>query len=307
MIFNTKCQQLVDKGVLISPAEHNIQPFIISNSWITKKPSSANKPFKQCSLHNVRLIVGFDPINKFLWDPPGKVTTRDAIYTNLAKWKVMAELDFSDFYHQIKFKTESLENKRKLGYLCIRTALRTLAFTQAPMGLLSMDVFQDKLTDRLFGDLVLKGKLCKRADNIYFGRHTLSDLTTTSEIVEIVDTSDLRIKHSKIKIHITSADILGLLWEKGTLVPSRQKLDLLAHCYKPITVKGLHSFLGAVLFNQICLNRAKLAAASCLLNQETPFTRVGKENIVWTHALTQSFWDIQHILNNPLTVAVPRE
>ena len=42
------------------------------------------------------------------------------------------------------------------------------------MGLLGMDVFQDKLTD-LFGVLVLAGKLCKIADNIYLGGNTLID------------------------------------------------------------------------------------------------------------------------------------
>lgn len=34
------------------------------------------------------------------------------------------------------------------------------------MGLLGMDVYQDELTDRLFRDLVISGKLCKIADNV---------------------------------------------------------------------------------------------------------------------------------------------
>ena len=67
-----------------------------------------------------------------------------------------------------------IKRSSKLGYLCVHTAYGTLAYTWAPMGLLGMDVFQDKLTD-LFGVLVLAGKLCKIADNIYLGGNTLID------------------------------------------------------------------------------------------------------------------------------------
>ena len=49
------------------------------------------------------------------------------------------------------------------------------------MGLLGMDVFQDELTDRLFGDLVLSGKLCKIESNIYFRAETVSDLSAISK------------------------------------------------------------------------------------------------------------------------------
>ena len=60
------------------------------------------------------------------------------------------------------------------------------------MGLLGMDVFQDELTDRLFGDLVLSGKLCKIENNIYFRAETVSDLSAIfKEIIKRVHISDL--------------------------------------------------------------------------------------------------------------------
>ena len=140
-----------------------------------------------------------------------------------------------------------------------------------------MDVFQDKLTDRLFGDLVLKGKICKIADNIYFKqRHTI--ISHYNLLRNPQDSGYIRPKNKtqQDKIHIQSANILGLLWERGTLTPSRHKLDPLAHCDKPNIVKGLCSFLGAVRFNQLCLNRTKLAAATHLLDQEATFHQIRK-------------------------------
>ena len=56
----------MEKGVLINPMDHDIQPIIINNSWIVKKNSSTHKSFDKCTEKDVRLVVGFDPINKFL-------------------------------------------------------------------------------------------------------------------------------------------------------------------------------------------------------------------------------------------------
>ena len=95
-------------------------------------------------MKDTRLVVGLDPLNKFLADPPGKVTKTEAIYAALANWEFMGELDFSDFYFQIKFRSNTDADRQKLGYLCIRTATGTMCFSSATMGLLGMDVFQDE-------------------------------------------------------------------------------------------------------------------------------------------------------------------
>ena len=150
MLYNMKCQQLKDKDVLICPTDIGIQPVIINNSWITWKPSASRKPLEQCTVNDVHLVMGFNLVNKYLQDPPDKVTTHAAIYSNLAKWWVMGKLNFSDIYHQIKFKTNMYWDKCKLGYKCIHTVPGTLAYSCAPMGLLEMDIFQDELMDLLF-------------------------------------------------------------------------------------------------------------------------------------------------------------
>ena len=51
------------------------------------------------------------------------------------------------------------KDKYKLGHLCICTAEGTMCYARAPQGLLGMDVYQDELTDRIFGNLLLDGKL----------------------------------------------------------------------------------------------------------------------------------------------------
>ena len=195
-----------------------------------------------------------DPLNKFLHDHPGKVTKSDAVYSALAKWKYLGEIDFSDIYFKIKFRDATDRDKEKVGYLCIRTAYGTLCFARATIGLLGRDVYQDKLTDRLFGDLVLAGSVMKIADNVYFGPDSLADLQQLfNTILQRCCTSDLWLKASKVRPNVQQADILGLCLSRGKLSPSRHKLDPLADTEPPKTVSALRSWLGAVCFNEICL------------------------------------------------------
>ena len=307
LLFTQKCQQLRQQGVLLDPAEEGIQPIMTHNSWIIKKPSAATIPWDKCTVKDVRMVVGLDPLNKFLMDPPGKITKTESIYTAMANWEYMGELDFSDFYFQIKFRTDTDADKQKLGYLCIRSAMGTLCFSTATQGLLGMDVYQDELTDKLFGDLVLSGNLIKLADNVYFGANSLQDFQQLFEtILHRCDAANLRLKPNKLKLNVQSADILGLHWHRGALSPSHHKLDPLSVCEPPKTVSSLRSWLGSVRFNEVCLPGAKLASFSRLLDEQIPASRSGKEEIIWTGDLLNSFKQIQNILNHPLSVTIPR-
>ena len=175
------------------------------------------------------------------------------------------------------------------------------------MGLLGSDKHQDALTDKMFGDLVIKGKLCKIADNLYFGAQTIQELQVLfEEILTRCEKACVRIKPSKVKMNIKSAEILGLHWQEGKLSPSPHKLDPLAACDPPKTVRALRSFLGGVRFAEICLKGPQLAAASQLLDKNIPAERSGKELITWSPDLLQAFQAIQNILKDPLKVTIPR-
>ena len=74
----------------------------------------------------------------------------------------------------------------------------------------------------------------KLADNVYFGAKDLPSFAKLfSTILSRIHTADLRIKPSKLRLNIQSADILGLHWSKGKLSPSLHKLDPLAVCEPP--------------------------------------------------------------------------
>ena len=89
LLFNQKCRQLESQGVLLDPMANDIQAVMSHNSWVVTKPSSASIPWDKCKVKDVSLVVGLDPLNKFLMDPPGKVTKTESIYPALANWESM--------------------------------------------------------------------------------------------------------------------------------------------------------------------------------------------------------------------------
>ena len=307
-LYNKKIITMFQKGVLIDPFQLGIQPKIVNDSWVVKKQSSAHKSWEECDEKDVRVVTGFDPVNKYLSPVPSKATDPMSIYSNLANWQYLGELDFKDFHWQLPFGLETMKEKRQLEYLCVRTVSGTMAYARGPNGLLGMDAYSDELTDRLMGDLVLKGKVAKLADNVYLGGKTMNELHEVfHEILKRCKNANLRMKPEKIRINIASADILGLHWNRGTLSPSTHKLDPLSVCQTPSTVKGLRSYLGAVRFNEICLNSKDLANATEKLDALIPATKAGKEKIIWNDELSDAFKAVQEICKQPQTIYVPKK
>ena len=107
LLFGQKCVEMQEQGVLADPAELGVQPILINNSWIVKKnnPETVKKPIQQCSAKDVRTVVGFDNLNKWLQEQPGEVTKPEQIYGAIANWRYMGEMDMKDSYHNIPFDT----------------------------------------------------------------------------------------------------------------------------------------------------------------------------------------------------------
>ena len=60
------------KGVLVDPYELGIQPAIVNDAWVVKKQGSAHLKWEECQEKDVRMVTGFDPVNKYLSQIPSK-------------------------------------------------------------------------------------------------------------------------------------------------------------------------------------------------------------------------------------------
>jgi hypothetical protein len=98
-------------------------------------------------------------------------------------------------------------------------------------------------------------------------------------IISRIHEADLRLKPPKINLNVKSADTLGLNWEARKLSPTSHRPEVFAQCKAPRTVKALWSFIGGIRFQEIGLPGLKLALATCLLDEQIPADRSGKELI----------------------------
>ena len=98
---------------------------------------------------------------------------------------------------------------------------------------------------------------------------------------------------------------MGWHWKEGSLSPLVDKINPLAVCEKPETVKGLRSFLGGMRFHKRCLRG--LDNVSQPLDEACPNTKDGKDKIVWTSEMDTAFLECQKIMKDPKTIIIPRK
>ena len=129
-----------------------------------------------------------------------------------------------------------------------------MVYTRAPQGLPGVSEYEEELTDTVFGDMVTEGKMAKWADNIYVGgEDEKSFLENIKEVCSRMKICHLRAAPRKTIIAIKETTIMGWHWKEGLLSPLVHRINPLAVCEKPETVKGLRSFLGGMRFHKRCL------------------------------------------------------
>ena len=57
---------MISKGVLVDPYHLGLQPALVNDSWVVKKPAFSHLPWDKCEEKHVRFVTAFDPLNKFL-------------------------------------------------------------------------------------------------------------------------------------------------------------------------------------------------------------------------------------------------
>lgn len=135
-LFYTKCLEMKRDGVLVFPEEIGVTPQFINNSWLVLKPTDKPKSFNQCTPDEVRVVVGYNALNRFVLEKPSKITKSEKVFADLARWKVIGQMDIKDCFWQILWKSDTAQDKHKQGYLCVLTPLGTMVYTHAPQGLL---------------------------------------------------------------------------------------------------------------------------------------------------------------------------
>lgn len=115
------------------------------------------------------------------------------------------------------------------------------------MGMPGSTEHLDELITRVLGDQLHNGSVMKLADDLYVGGDSLDSLLMNWEqVLSSFQSNNLRLSALKTEICPATTNLLGWVWSEGSISISPHKLNPLASCCEPKTVKGLRSWIGPI-------------------------------------------------------------
>ena len=285
-----KFDQLVEKGVFKRPQDIGIAAEIINPSFLVKKPQGDDK----------RLVTDFGSIADYCRPTPTLMPDVDSTLRLIAGWGYVIKADFKESYWQIPLRKSSMR------YCGVVSPMKGVyVYTVGAMGLPGTEVALEELTCKLFGDMVMKGKVAKLADDLFIGGNTPAELHSNfAEVLGILAENNLRLSSKKTIVAPKSVMLLGWIWNQGHLSASPHKLSALSECAPPSTVKALKSYIGAYRF----LARVIKDYASQLLPLEQMISGKHAPNskIEWSECQLNAFHKAQSSLKGAKSVVLPK-
>lgn len=286
--LQAKYDELHKQGVFIRPEDAEVTAEYVSPSFLVAKQSGG-----------YRLVTAFSEIGQYAKPQPSVMPKVDDIIQHIAQYKWIVKADLTSAYYQIPL------DKSSLKFVGVCTPFRGIyVYARAVMGLPGSESALEELLSRVLGDLMISGSVVKLADDLYIGAETPSELNTVWErVLKLLDFNNLRLSPSKTVCCPTSTEILGWQWKQGTLSATNHRLNTLAACEPPQTIRGLRSFIGSYKF----LSRVIPRHSDML----TPLDKLcasgeSKDKVTWTKDLEDVFNKAKDHLKQAKTLTLPR-
>ena len=298
-------QQVMDKleeqGVLVDPSNHDIQVKKISPSFILQKGRAKHKKLEDCSIDEIRWVVGFNSLNDDLLPKPSKSTSSRNILTFLAKHRFHIHADLLNSYFQIPVR------KKDWQWLGVRTPFKGIrVLTRAGQGLLNSESELDELLARVLGQELQDG-ICyvERDDIIVGGESHQQALDNWERVLDKLNHNNLKLSPKKVKYFPSDIEVFGMRIKNGQALPSDHVLTSLgkSSIQQLKTVKQLNSWKG--------LYKTLLSSLPNLANVMSPFDQAvtnksSRDPISWTPQLISDFNIAMKHLDNVSKLTLPK-
>ena len=154
----------------------------------------------------------------------------------------------------------------------------------------------------ILGQYIQEGKVAKIADDLYVGGDNIAEgFSTWAEILYKLHENGVHLNAPKTSIAPTSTDLLGWIWNNGTLTLGAHKISPLATCDPPATVTALRSFIGSYKV----FNRVLRGCSQYMEGLESVIAgKQKRDKIIWSESLLQCFHKAQAALSRTATVTL---
>lgn len=279
------CDNLTTIGVLGIPQTDDIQVQAVSPCFLRRKQKAKDVPNSKLTVDDVRLVVNSNQVSQYLKNIPTKVTKQQDVFIKLANWKYIIKTDLYQGFFQNHLHPSAYP------WCAIQTPYGGLRyFKRSIQGLLGQTEEEDELLAKVLKDQLTKGICVKIADDIFCGGNTIDQaLDNFNNVIQRLNTCNLKLSPEKTYIFPNSVDILSWVWNiGGILSPSahRKKALALTDQESIKTIKDLRSWIG--------LYKTFLDCTPQLTVILSPFDDVtaGKDSldpVTWTQQLSTAF------------------
>ena len=283
-----KFDNLEGHGVFARPEDVGVTVEHVSPSFLVAKRNGGH-----------RLVTNFASLVDYVKTLPAVMPTVESTLRTIASWRYIVVTDLRDAFYQIPM------DKGSMKWCGTPTPYRGLRVYQvAVQGLPGSSEVLEELLCTVLGDYVKEGFVAKIADDLTVGGDTIPDLFNNWErVLKALLDNGLKLKGPKTIIAPMSAQILGWLWNNGSITACKHKVSSLSSCDPPVTVTALRSYVGAYkVFNRI------IRGCASLLDELEKLMSGKQKNdkIVWTDYLLKQFKTTQEALTNISVIQLPR-
>ena len=285
--LQNKFDELEADGVFARPEDFGIVVEHVSPSFLVEKSSGGH-----------RLVTNFTSLIDYCKTLPTVMPTVETVLQTIASWKYIIISDLRDAFYQIPMDRGSMK------WCATPTPYRGLRiYVVAVQGLPGSSEVLEEMLCAVLGEFVKEGIVAKIADDLNVGGNTVEELFHNwAKVLEALAFNGLKLKAIKTIIGPTIAQILGWMWNNGTITASVHKISPLITCSPPETVTALRSYVGAFkVFNRIVRGCANY------LNDLEKFMSGKKKNekLVWTDSMLESFKTSQTSLSQASVITLP--
>ena len=283
-------QQVCDElegTVLLKPEDVGVSCEYLNPSFLVNKKSGKK-----------RLVTAFGTVGEYAKPQPALMPDTNYVLRQISEFKELIVSDLSSAYWQMEL------DKNSMRFCGVATPFKGIrVYGRGAMGMPGTETALEEMMTRILGDQMTEGKVTKLADDIYCGGSSVENVTNNwEEVLKALERNGLRLSAGKTVVCPKTVQILGWIWERGTLKASPHKISTLSTIELPSTVGKLRSYIGGVKF----LSRT-LKNYSYLLHplEQAIAGKESKEKVTWTEPLREAFNQSQIQLRSSETLTLP--
>lgn len=212
---------LEQMGVFQKPEDVGVAVEYVNPSFLIKKPNGG-----------FRLVTAFTDVGRYSKPQPSLMPNVDATLRQIAQWRYIVATDLTKAFYQIPLSKDSMK------YCGVVTPFKGIrVYARCAMGMPGSETALEELTCRVLGDLIQQRQVAKIADDLYCGADNFEELLAVwRRVLTALQACNLCLSPVKTVVAPAQTNILGWVWNQGTISASPHRIATLASCTPPLVL-----------------------------------------------------------------------